>query len=630
MTKITKDMADKAYREGNPLMSDAEYDAKFGLDASDIDTPDKGSSVWPKEKLTIPMGSLLKVNNFDDLFDWKASYCSDIACWSDKLDGNSGELTYQDGELVKGMTRGNGEIGDNITPNVLKMQVPKNIDLKGTIHVRVEFILFLKDWKDHFSDKKNPRNAAAGSIRRLDGAGCEYIRCLPFDIHGDNVQAESKFEKFELLKSLGFHMPRYGSIDNSTEIADLLGKTESEDRANLPYEIDGIVFEANDLDFYLEQGERSGRPRAARAFKFTSQSAVTTIKDVIWQVGKTGFITPVGILDPTDIGGVTITRVMLNNPSELATLKLGRNCKAELIRANDVIPKIVALHEKGQEYYDIPRSCPSCGKETILMDDKSPIDLGDRDIKEINEQISGKKARLKCPNQELCPAQTEYRIVYYLKSIDVKGFGDETVSKLLDAELISDPADLYTVNTVKFAELEGLSEKIVDKLLKELHTKSSKITLPNFIKALSIPGISASSAELIMGKFANLEQMRKATVDELLTIDGLGEFKANCFVDGIKAKSDLIDKLLPWVTVDTPVLDGKFSGSSFCFTGFRDKNAEEKIKELGGTIKSSATKDLTYLVAKNPDGRSSKLEKARKNGTQVIGIDDMLVMLEEQ
>lgn len=619
---ITKEQADKAYREGNPLISDVEYDELFGINASDIDTPSLENR--PKVKLSMPMGSLLKENTLPDLISWKQKYGGTKGiCWSDKLDGSSGQLTYQDGRLISAVTRGNGLIGDDVTNWATKMRVPQQIDYQQTLYVRVEFILLVEDWKKHFSDKKNPRNAATGALTRLDHKGCEYVHCIPFDIHGESIAVTTKKEKFEFLKSLGFTMPNYGVVETDEEIDQLIKKI-SEERENLPYQIDGLVFESNDLKHYQELGERSQRPRAARAFKFEAKSAVTTIKSVTWQVGKVGFITPVGELEPVDIDGVTIGRVMLNNPSELATLKLGPNSKVELIRSNDVIPKI----RKGLDFhnspFEIPHSCPACGTATILQDDKVEIDIKQENL---YSKISSKKARLKCPNHETCPAQGHYRIVYYLKTLGARGFGDETIAKLLDAGLIKDQADLYTVHTVKFAELEGMSHKVVDKLLKELHQKSKEVPLPRFISSLAIPGVSESTAKMAMEVCPDLESMKKVAKEQLLSISGFGEYKADCFVWGMNNKAELIEKLSKWVQIDTISGDGPFKDKTFCFTGVRDKQAEEQIKKLGGTVKSSAVKDLTYLIAGDPTGRSTKLDKARSNGTTIIGIEELKNML---
>ena len=634
MTQYSKEQADKAYQEGNPLMTDAEYDKTFGIDASDIDSEFENSN-WPIVDLTMFMGSLKKIkNNVPQLLVWADKYCSEWIHWSDKLDGSSGELTYINGKLHAGKTRGDGKRGNDVTPNVMLMQVPKEIDELGKAVVRVEYILHVADWKKHMSDKKTCRGGAAGAVNKKDGTNCQYIKCIAFDIEVEGKTFTTKNEKKDYLKSLGFEMPSYGKIKRS-DVAGVkkLLKSAEEDRLKLPYEIDGMVLEADDIEFFDKQGVSDKRPRGSRAFKFLDVGVKTIINEVIWQVGKTGFITPVALLEPTDIGGVTVERVMLNNPSMIAALELGIGCEAELIRSNEVIPKITKRFTKGK-LIEIPKVCPSCQCKTHLEQTVKKelviLEISDLKTANINKEIADQKYQLKCSNLDECPAQGLGRIVGFLQSLDVKGFKEKTVEKLLDAGLIETPADLYAINTTKFAELEGLSDKIVDKLLKELHNKSAKATLPMFIKSLTISGFSASSTEKVMkGQFKDLESLRKATVEELESIDKIGNFKATCLVEGLKRKSDLIDKLLPWVPIQGLVLDGKLSGKSFCFTGFRDNKAEAKIKELGGEIKASATKDLNYLVAKKPDGKSSKLEKARKNGSEVIGIDEMLNMIGE-
>lgn len=630
---ITKEQADKAYREGNPIMTDAEYDAKFGLDASDIDSEFE-NSIWPIVPLTMFMGSLKKVkNDVGSLQKWYQKNSSPVVHWSEKLDGSSGEINYVNGKLVSGKTRGDGKRGNDITPNVLKMQLPLSIPEKRNTVVRVEYILTIQNWKEHLSDKKNPRNAAAGAVNRKDGAGCEHIQAIAFDIEVEGKEFLTKTEKKEYLHTLGFRTPSFGAFaaQGMNQVDQLITDYVNK-RSTLPYEIDGLVFEADDVKFFEDAGVVDQRPRAALAFKFADQGQKTVIKSVTWQVGKTGYITPVGELVPTDIQGITISRVMLNNPSELASLNLGVDCEAELIRANDVIPKIAKGLTTGKGKFIIPEKCPSCSS-TLHMEQtvRGVVDIyqhAGKDQEEVYSHIKGQKFQLKCSNVDDCPAQGMGRILGYLSALDVKGFAEKTVEKLIDAGLIENPADLYTVNTTQFANLDGMSDKIVNKLLQELHNKSQKVTLPMFVKALTITGFSASSTEKVMGKYPTIQHLRQATQEDLEAIDQIGPHKAACLVAGMKKKQALIDELLKWVNIQSLVLDGKLSGKSFCFTGFRDNKAEERIKELGGEIKASATKDLTYLVAKNPTGASSKLDKARKNGTQVIGIDELMGMLE--
>jgi DNA ligase (NAD+) len=625
--KITKEQADKAYREGNPIISDSQYDEMFGLNASDIDTEIEDNSVWPQVKLSIFMGSLLKIkNNVDELNEWALKYGSDFILWSDKLDGSSGELTYQDGKLIQGATRGgNGEVGNNITPNVLKMNVPKTIKRKGRVVVRCEYILHISDWQKHFSDKKNPRNAATGAVNKLDGTNCEHLRCIAFDIIDENKEYTSKFDKFNDLKELGFEMPNYGKVKRS-ELKEVVLKA-TQDRNSLPYEVDGIVFDADDLVHFEKLGIVSNRPRAARAFKFADQASETIIKDIVWQVGKTGVITPVGLLEPTELAGVTVSRVILNNPALIAKMGLGPGCRAELVRANDVIPKIRALIENKSGPFEIPRICPSCGSATKLVDRKNEITLDDRDITEINKEITDSKAQLFCPNSKECPSQSLGKFIGFLKALGVKGMASSTIEKLLDAKLIETPADLYTVDREKFSTLEKMSSKVVDKLMKELELKSKSVALPQFIKSLSINGFGSSSTKKAMTVYPTLKDLRGATVEELSKVDGIAEITANCLIEGLKDNEKLIDELLKFVTITEVVSDGKLSGKTFCFTGFRDAESQEKLVSLGAEIKSSVTKDLSYLVVKDVNGTSSKITKAKKNGTEIIAIEEMKKML---
>ena len=345
LTKLVEDLDNAYYNKAKPLADDGDYDyIRSVLNSLDpkakakVGAPVK-ITVWPKCKLDIPMGSLKKETRLEDLLFWANKYTqNNKICYSDKMDGSSVELTYKDGKFVRGVSRGSGEIGDDLTPNIAKMKFPKTISLKGDVKVRGEVVLHKSDWKRFFPEYKNPRNSAAGTMRRLDGERCEHLRIYAFWLLENGVQPSTKEFAFHALNQIGFHVPRFGTVSPG-QFEEFL-EERKQSREALDYEIDGIVFEENNTGFFEEQGEIDNRPRAARAFKFESLGGVTKLLGVIWQVGRQGVITPVGELEPVNVGGVTISRVMLNNIKYIRDLNLEIGCQVEIIRCNDVIPAI--------------------------------------------------------------------------------------------------------------------------------------------------------------------------------------------------------------------------------------------------------------------------------------------------
>lgn len=606
-------LLDQAYYNGKPLISDATYDTI--RDFINVRFPElrkkvgksEDNSIWPKVSLSIPMGSLLKENDMTGFGKWYKKYTSGELCASRKIDGSSIELRFLDGKFVRAVTRGDGFMGDDITPNANKMKFPKNIKAKGEVLVRGEVTLLKADFDSYFATRgeKNPRNSAAGAMRRLDGSGCEHLVIIAFDILQDSVNHSKKIEKFTFLQELGFQVPNPVVVDG-LEMVQKLIDYHDENRDSLPYLIDGLVFEENVIKLADQQGATDNRPRASRAFKFAAESQNTTLLDVVWQVGKTGALTPVGVITPTTIQGVTISRVMLNNLSYIRDLGLGVGSSAVLIRANDVIPCIKKTLSAGREI-EIPTDCPSCG---------SKLDI--KDIKHIT-----------CTNHEECPAQSVYRITHYLDTLDVKGMGDKIVERLFDEGLLRDIPDLYVLDMEKIGSLEGVASANILKAYKELVQKSKKLPLPKFIKAISMKGVGSSVTELVMQRYPSLAQMYDAKVEELVKIDGIGDSVAADFVFGIKNKRPLIESLMAYVDISAVSSQGPLTGKVFCFTGFRSSELQEKIEALGGSMSSSVTKATTHLVCANTESLSTKAKDAKDKGKEILSKDELVALVGE-
>lgn len=599
--------SDKYYND-SAIITDKEFDALVE-ELKSLDPNNKAlkavgaktTSAWVKQKHKQPMGSLLKITTQEELTAWANKYTSgNELFWTEKMDGLSIGLEYSGGKLVKAITRGDGTEGEDITRNVLLMKVPTKIPVKSEILVRAEMILPISAWKKYFTEYSNPRNSVSGTSRRHNGVGCEHIEVYAFSAIGTKNETQSL--NIKDLRSWGFLTPKNGT-SSPKEIMKVLKKAE-EGRSELPYEIDGIVLSENNISAFQEQGEVDGRPRAARAFKFESAEAVTTLKEVLWQVGRTGVITPVGLVNDVQVAGVTISRVTLHNVEEIRRLGIGIGSKVLIKRAGDVIPKIVSTVSKGEDII-VPHECPSCGSQT-----------------------SRDELRVFCTAGSDCPAQNQQVFLHYLDKLGVLGVGEALIQKLMEAGKLSELPDLYKLKVSDISDLERLGEKVAVKVLKEIKDKSQGITMAEFLSAVGIPGLSNKTLAKVFSKHKNIESVKKLTAEQLMEIDSVGEIVAGNIVSGLKKNSKVIDELLCFVGIEEEKSkSGPLLGVIFCFTGFRDANLSEKAKALGGEESDSLTKAVTHLVAKDPNSSSGKIEKAKKSGVKILGIKEFEELL---
>lgn len=613
--------AQDTYYNETPFLTDAEYDLLceelFALDPNhpalkNVGAPAPRNSVFPKVTHDRPMGSLLKVSSTEDLLKWAGSYvASGEVCWSEKLDGFSLSLPYKRGKLVLAATRGDGVQGENIIANALMMKaLPTEISHPGTIYVKAEVICHKSDFalfQLYLGTKgktaKNPRNSMAGAARSLDGDGCTFGTIMAHDVVGEGVP-DTEHGKFIFLEKLGFKVAPYGQCSTAeiTKVLDLYAKK----RDQLDYEIDGLVIRENNVALSEGLGEVDGRPRAHRAFKFPSLAVETTLSGVTWQVGRTGALTPVAEVEPVDVGGVTISRVMLNNIEFVDALGLTLGCGVKVLRSNDVIPYLAAKTSEGTTKIEHPAVCPSCGGTTVL---ESPV--------------------VYCVNSQ-CPDQISYRLSHFLKVLGIKGWGDATLDKLVAEKVILTAYDLYELDPPNLEQHYGISAKISSKVLSELVKKSREVPVPTFVKCLGIQGFSESFAEKAMEKYPTFAELRAATVDGLCEVKGIGPSVAEAAVAGFKANAALIDALLTVVTLKEgakQVVSGGLSGKSFCFTGYRDGAAESAILAQGGKIASGVSKNTTYLVCATENAQTVKAQKARELGVKVIGPNELATIL---
>lgn len=556
--------------------------------------PEATEKEFKKVRHLSEMLSLDKCYNDEDLEDWASKFEGDVIA-SPKIDGCATELRYNDkGELVLGATRGDGLIGEDITLNVQMIPgIPKKIS-KGPLEIRGEIYMKLSVFKKYSGTFANPRNLAAGAIKQKDPRKtAEYqLSFFGYDVLGLKLKTER--EKFELLKS--FHVPivevKPVKKDKMKEAYDyFLSKRDRWD-----YETDGVVLKANLIPEQERLGFTAHHPRYAIAYKFQGDSGVTTLKEVEWGVARTGVITPVGIVEPVELSGATVTRVSLHNYGMMKELGLRRGSKVVMMRRGGVIPNLESVAEAGRGVpFEAPKKCPSCGAPTEVRDDF-----------------------LYCTNKHGCRKAKMEELEHFMKTIECDGFGEKLIEKLYDNGFVQDPADFYTLKKEDLLELERMGDVLATKLIGNIQAKR-ELPPDVFLRSLGIRELAKHTSKLLMQQFGTLEKIMKVSEEELSAIHTVGPIIAKEVVEGLKKRKDLIQKLLKHVTVgavrESPLQKGPLAGKKFLFTGallaMERGKAEKLMEEKGGEIASGVTQDLDYLVVGDGGGAGSKLEKAK-------------------
>jgi DNA ligase (NAD+) len=560
------------------------------------------------------MGSLNKVQTPGEMLEWarkQSRSTEESFLVTEKLDGISISLRYEQRNLVQALTRGDGVIGEDITSNVRRMKgVPLTLDPEkvgaDTFHVRGEIVLLKADFSAHFPDKANPRNAASGTSKRLDGKGSEHLSVYCYQLEGLSQLFEQ--DQFEMLETLGFRVPYWELVHSGQDIVDVWTDYEQLRREALPYEIDGLVVRVNDLVWQLSQGDVHGRPNGAVAFKFTPPARETILREIIWQVGGTGRITPVAVFDPITLVGATVTRASLYNIAYIEQLGVEVGATVLVVRANDVIPRVSRVVKPTGTVAKAPACCPSCG-EGVVRDGEYLV----------------------CSNLAGCPAQTIGRLKAWIRELRILEWGDSLLQKLIECGLVSDVADLYRLKKEQIAGLDRMADRSAENVLKTLWD-ANPVPLESFLGGLSIPLCATSIIKLVIDAgYDTLEKIQTMPYARLLEISGLGPKRADAIFDGLRSRRELIAKLLASGVKIKERSVGKLTGKSVCFTGKsvrKRAELETLAANAGGSVKGSVGKGLTYLVLADPNSTSSKAEAARKHGTQCISEEDFVSMCE--
>jgi DNA ligase (NAD+) len=637
----------------SPEISDAEYDVLMRrlqeLEAAhpDLLTPDSPTQrvgAAPLDEFgtvehRLPLLSLGNAFSNEELLAWykrilnlRGEQDFDFVC-EIKMDGLAVSLTYVEGKLVTGATRGDGYKGEDVTQNLrtvksIPLSVPK--DAPPRFEVRGEVYLPRAGFKKLNDDRAregqslfvNPRNAAAGSIRQLDP---RVTAQRPLDIfvyalgyaEGKAVP-DTHWERMEYLKSLGFKVNPRNKRCKTIEEVEAYHRDVEEQRPRLPYETDGIVAKIDSISIQDSLGYVAREPRWAVAYKFKAEQATTILKDIGINVGRTGSLNPYAILEPVFVGGVTIQNAALHNEDDIKRKDIRIGDTVYVQRAGDVIPEIVgpvvSKRTGAERIFTMPTRCPACGAEVLRVEGE---------------------AMHRCTNAA-CPAQALEKIKHFVGGMEIDGVGEKLSALFFEKGLVKDAADVYYITREQLLELERMGEKSADKVLKSI--EGSKVRpLANVLFALGIPNVGGETATLLASRYLSLDKLGAATEDELQSIPSIGPKISESIAAFFRQEGNrnIIEKLKKaGVKLEEEPSRAKagglpLSGKEFVITGklasSTRSEAEAKVKALGGTAGSNVTKKTGYLVVGEDPG--SKLDKARKLGIAVLTEEEFLKMI---
>lgn len=612
--------ANKTYYNGQSEISDERYDAwkdELGsLDPKHALLTTVGAetdSAWVKAQHRIPMGSQDKVNSIAALMDWarlRKIRATDLIQLQEKLDGLSVSLNYEGGKLISAITRGDGNTGENITRNVVKMkQVRQQLLAPFTGSIRGEIVLLREDWKQHFPELSNPRNGASGISRRQTDGGQEHLSVFCYDLIGEALPSEQS--KIDRITALGVVPPGNRRI-RLQEVEATYNQYDAGFRAALPYDIDGLVAKLDSIDGQDELNHgHTGNPRGQVALKFANEMRETTVRRITWQVGVTGRITPVGWFDPVELDGAQIEKASLHNVSNIQ--KLGVSCGSRVLisRRNSIIPFFEAVVEPGESVHEVePTLCPDC--QSALTRNGEYLQCG----------------------QESC--RRSGNLEKWVSVVEIENLGPSTIESLLESDLVRDQADLYSLDPKRMvAGMDRMGETLAEKIVQNIHSRNP-IPLNCFLAGLNITSCGRRIfAALIEAGWDSLEEIKSLTASQIERIEGFGPERARLLVRGLKESGPLIERLLaagvriqqagPQAAQGTIL-----AGQSVCFTGTMTHprlELEAMVRQAGGSVKA-VSRGLTYLCIADPATSTTvKAHKARQFGTRLISEAEFLKMV---
>ena len=623
----------------NPTISDKEYDELYytlvdlekqsGIVLEDSPTKQVGDTILKGFKKHIhekKLYSLDKRSDYDELFDWlediNNKYGNQKYSVEYKYDGLRIVVTYINGRIYNASTRGNGEVGEDVTEQVKTIKsLPKTIPFKGKVTFMGEAMMrntvFEEYNKTADEPLKNPRNGVAGAIRTLDLSitRSRKVDIFFYDIltiEGKELSTQSDVHRFiednKLLTDM-FYL--------SSSPKDVINKVKNIDneKTKLDVQIDGAVIKLDNISLREEIGVTSKFPKWAVAFKYAPEEVSTKLNNVIWQVGRTGKLTPIAEIEPVELAGATVKRATLNNYGDIIRKKVKINSNVFVRRSNEVIPEILGVAEDfgDSKAIEKPTNCPCCNAPVV--------EIG---------------ANLFCTNHNDCIEQVVDRITHYCSrnAMNIEGISEKTIKQLYNNFGVKSIKDLYNVTADELSTLEGFKEKKIDNFLNSIE-KSKTPKFNNFIYALGIPQVGEKTAKDLAKRFANIDELKKATIDELIEIDDIGEIMARSIVEFFKDQYNLgiIDELLNnGIVIDYPIAQIKetyLTGKSVVLTGsltnFTRDEATSELEKLGAKVVGSVSKKTDYVLAGESAG--SKLTKARELGVKILSEQDLINLI---
>ena len=644
LVKIIRHHNELYYNQDSPEIEDFEYDALMReLKSIEAEYPELINPDSPTQKIggvalrlfspvehAVKMESLQDVFSLEELrsFGEKIDISKTKFSVEPKIDGLSVSLEYENGKFVRGSTRGDGTVGEDITANALQIKsIPKEIDFEGFLEVRGEVYMPRSSFyelvkRQELMDEtpaKNPRNAAAGSLRQKNSAvtAKRNLDIFVFNIQRIETKSfNSHIESLDFLKSIGFNvLPSYKSCDTIEEAIKEVNKI-GDMRGKLSYDIDGAVIKVDNLSYRDDLGSTAKYPKWAVAYKYPPEEKTTILREIEINVGRTGALTPTAVFDPIELAGTTVSRAVLHNEDFINSKQIGIGDTIIVRKAGEIIPEVLGVKEHSSNYtpFIMPTVCPSCNAPVTREDGEAVI---------------------RCTNAE-CPAQLLRHLIHFTSrdAMDIEGLGPAVLEQLLDAGLVSDIIDLYTLDADRVSSLDRIGEKSTKNMLSAIEN-SKKNDLSKLIFAFGIRHIGAKAAKLISERFLNIDNILSASVEEIADIDGIGEILARSAFDffALEETREMIEKLkslgLNMQSLKKTV-DMRFAGKTFVLTGtlptYTRGAAAEIIESFGGKVSSSVSKKTDYVLAGEEAG--SKLDKANALGIKVIDEAEFKTMIE--
>ncbi len=668
LAREIKEHDQRYYQDDAPTVTDAEYDGlrqrneaiekRFPLSVRP-DSPTQRVGAAPASgfgkikhaKPMLSLGNVFDEDELQDFIDGIRRFLKELTDDPDvplemvaepKIDGLSISLRYEHGKLVQAATRGDGVEGEDVTANArhvtdipqeLPAGVPDILEVRGEVYMSKKAFLDLNERQEALGDKvfANPRNAAAGSLRQLDSSitakrplnffayAYGEVSAPDWDTHGAFI---------DLLKAWGFSVNPYTRVCNGVDEIIAHYDTIAEHRAELDYDIDGVVYKVNRLDWQERLGFVSRAPRWAIAHKFPAEKAVTILNDITIQVGRTGVLTPVAELEPITVGGVVVSRATLHNADYVRDLDIRIGDHVEIQRAGDVIPQVLQVIDDGshtdRDTYEFPTKCPVCDSHAIREEGE---------------------AATRCTGGLVCAAQAHERLKHFVSrnAFDIEGMGGKHVVAFFDDGLIKTPGDIFRLTPDMLKGREGWKDKSIDNLMAAINAKRT-IEMPRFVFALGIQQVGQATARLLAKQYGSMAALRSAMdgarvigseqLEELLNIDGIGASMAKDLVEFFAEERNnaVLDDLLSSVAVEdfeAPDTDGSpVAGKTVVFTGTLETmsrgEAKAKAESLGAKVSGSVSKKTDYVVA--GPGAGSKEKKARELGLTVLSEQEWLTL----